>query len=199
MLNFLEKSCSRINLLYNNVTDITNILDSLSKGFQFRVEIYNTDFLINELCEQRKLVEEVKQLTLFLLNIEQLHNNIIEKQIDQINNYIGYGVLEHQCFQLEITNLHQLIKVPLRSLSITNQHDTDLQTFFNILEQKIDRLKDQSYNTLAICHTTWTDNIEMFCVLQIVNNIRWDIRIDILIQINELIILQKILNILLEQ
>ena len=49
MLIFLEKSCSRIKLLHNNMIDINNILDSLSKGFQFQVDISNIDFIMNEL------------------------------------------------------------------------------------------------------------------------------------------------------
>ena len=193
MIIFLENSNLRIKLLYDIIEQIDNIIYSISKGFQFNVEINNIHFLMTSLCEQRKIIIEFKQLTLFLLKIEEFHINMIKQRIEEINNYIGFGVLEQQNIQLEITNLNHLIKIPLRTLSITYQHNAELQIFLNTLEEKVLNIKENSNYVLEICKSFWSDNIELQCILQIVSNERFNNRIDIYIQFREQQILYEIL------
>ena len=198
MFTLLENSRLRTEILQNIIIELQNIFYTLSGGFQFHHNIINIRYLINEMSEQRKLVDEFIELTSFLLKIEEQHFNLLEKQMIQINNYIGFGVLAQQNIQLEMTYLRQSSKIPVRSILIAFQHDSEIQIFIESLKQKKDYLYIHSNDMIEICRSIWTDNIEMCYALRTMSTERWNILIDVFIQMREqkefIIILCQILS-----
>ena len=185
MITLLKNSHLRTEILQNIIIELQNIFYILSEGFQFYHNIINIYCLINEMSEQRKLIEEFIQLTNFLLKIEENHFNLLEKHVDHINNYIGFTVLAQQNIQLEMIHLRQSSKIPVRSIVVAYEHDSKIQIFVDSLRQKINYLLLHSNDLSEISKSIWTDNIEMCYVLQIMSNERWDILIESFILMSE--------------